>query len=228
MSWLLRHRIISKLEANSPSLDDYKRPLPPPPPFHYWEKQEDHSWELKMFEKEDCEDVFTFVNQSVVEHTVLSSDTIQGICLKYGISVITLRQANMFSGNAFRSKKTLRIPIEKGVNVRLQTNNDSEVILQRFKNLTNEQTTESKFYLEENNYNLESAYNNWVLDQKWASEHVNENGEYENNCIEDDEIIAADVTDLDPSINTVTPFEISFDEPNDSTIFSNEKTALLG
>ena len=159
---------------------------------------------------------------------MLPEDTIQGICLRYGISVVALRQANMFSGNAFRSRKTLRIPIEKGVNIKLQKN-EPELILQRFKNLTNEQTVESKYYLEENNYNLEIAYKMWVDDQKWTSEHVDENGEYQNNDIEDDdEILAADISDTDPTMQTVTPFEICMEEP-DSVFGSNvnDKTPLL-
>ena len=133
----------------------------------------------------------------------------------------------MFSGNAFRSRKTLRIPIEKGVNIKLQKN-EPELILQRFKNLTNEQTVESKYYLEENNYNLEIAYKMWVDDQKWTSEHVDENGEYQNNDIEDDDILAADISDTDPTMQTVTPFEICMEEP-DSVFGSNvnDKTPLL-
>lgn len=31
---------------NSPDLDSYGRPLPPPPSGFFWEKREDHSWEL--------------------------------------------------------------------------------------------------------------------------------------------------------------------------------------
>jgi hypothetical protein len=32
---------------NSPDLDSYGKPLPPPPPGFYWERKEDRSWELK-------------------------------------------------------------------------------------------------------------------------------------------------------------------------------------
>ena len=223
MSWLMHHGQC-KIEANSPSLDDYKRPLPPPPIGHYWEKQIDNSWIIKQFEKSECEDGIDIAAQSVLEHIVLPDDTLQGICLRYGINVVTLRQANMFSGNAFRSRKTLRIPIEKGVNIKLQSN-EPEIILQRFKNLTNEQTLEAKFYLDEHNYNLNSAYEAWVQDQKWASEHIDENGEY-NNDIEDDEILPADISNVDPTFALVTPFEISMEEPaNFSNV--NDKTPLL-
>ena len=225
MSWLMHHGINGKLEANSPSLDDYKRPLPPPPHGSYWEKQQDNSWEIKQFNKSESEDCVEIVAESVLEHIVLPEDTIQGICLRYGSSVVTLRQANLFSGNAFRSRKTLRIPIEKGMNIKLQKN-EPEIILQRFKNLTNEQTLEAKFYLEEHNYNLERAYEAWVQDQQWASEHIDENGEY-NNDIEDDEIVSAGVSNIDPTFQVVTPFEISMEEPTDVFSNINDRTPML-
>lgn len=134
----------------------------------------------------------------------------------------------MFSGNAFKSKKALRIPIDKGVSIRLQAN-DNDLILQRFKNLTNEYELESKFYLDENEYNLEKAYQAWVDDQKWASEHVDEEGNFDNSdIIEDEEIIAADVSYEDPTRKIVTPFEISYEEPNEDVFINiTDKTALL-
>lgn len=49
-----------------------------------------------------------------VEHVILPSDTLQGICLEYKVSSTKLRQANHFSGNSLLlAPKKLVIPISK-------------------------------------------------------------------------------------------------------------------
>lgn len=48
-----------------------------------------------------------------VEHVVLPSDTLQGICIAYKISPTRLRQANCFSGGLPLAPKKLVIPISK-------------------------------------------------------------------------------------------------------------------
>ena len=49
-----------------------------------------------------------------VEHIVLPSDTIQGVCLAYKISLTRLRQVHQFSGNSLSSApKKLIIPMSK-------------------------------------------------------------------------------------------------------------------
>jgi LysM repeat protein len=49
-----------------------------------------------------------------VEHVVLPSDTLQGICLAYKVNVTRLRQANCFSGNSISlAPKKLVIPLSK-------------------------------------------------------------------------------------------------------------------
>jgi hypothetical protein len=72
-------------------LDDYGKPLPPPPHGFYWSRQEDGSWEVLEFAKEQtAKDDFTTVdNPSVIEHVVLDSDTLQGEALP--LSIFQLR-----------------------------------------------------------------------------------------------------------------------------------------
>jgi len=49
---------------------------------------------------------------SYIEHKVLPTDTLQGLCLAYKISAVKLRMANKFSGNSLiLAPKTLKIPI---------------------------------------------------------------------------------------------------------------------
>jgi LysM repeat protein len=49
-----------------------------------------------------------------VEHIVLPTDTLQGVCLAYKVSASNLRRANHFSGNSLHSApKKLLIPLSK-------------------------------------------------------------------------------------------------------------------
>ena len=85
------------------------------------------------------------------------------------MSAVTLRQVNNFSGSAFRSRKVLRIPIEKGATVRVQ-DSSHDVLLQKFKNATLESDIEAKYYLEENNWDFEEAMADWSGDESWVKE----------------------------------------------------------
>ena len=82
---------------------------------------------------------------------------------RYKISPTNLRRYNNFSGTSFRSQKILRIPVEAGVAIRPQRNS-KEVILQLFKNYTSENTAMSNYYLDGNNWNLDSALEEWQSD----------------------------------------------------------------
>lgn len=159
-----------KIENNSPDLDDYGKPLPPPPPGFYWSRLEDGSWEILEFAKQPVNnDFITVESSSIVEHVVLPDDTLQGLCLRYGVSAVALRQLNNFSGNAFRSRKVLRVPLEKGATIRPQEFSHT-VLLQKFKNATSEPDMEAKFYLEENGWDLSRALADWSGDEKWIRE----------------------------------------------------------
>lgn len=83
---------------------------------------------------------------------------------------MNLRQYNNFSGNSFRSQKSLRIPIEPGIPVSIQTSSN-DVIIQKFKNITGEDTMEAKYYLEENNWDLLSAIASLNGDAAWFEDN---------------------------------------------------------
>ena len=162
---------IQRIEDNSPDLDSYGRPLPPPPPGYYWERLEDKSWELRQFKLPEIADMnmVEFKAPTVIEHVVMDSDTLQGLCLRYNVSAVTLRQYNNFSGNSFRYKKYLRIPVEPGMSVAVQQNS-RDVILQRFKCETNEPESEAKCYLEDSNWDLDQALRTWRGDEVWQKD----------------------------------------------------------
>lgn len=160
-----------KILNNSPDLDYYGKPLPPPPLGWYWERLEDGSWELKHFDDTVARDNEVVLSSpAVIDHVVMPSDTMQGICLKYRVSAVTLRQYNNFSGNSFRSKKSLRIPLEPGIPVSIQLPTH-DVMVQQFKNITGEGHQESQFYLEEHGWDLREAVASFNGDVAWIENH---------------------------------------------------------
>lgn len=72
-----------------------------------------------------------------VEHVVLPTDTLQGICIAYKVSTTRLRQANHFSGNSLSmAPKKLVIPISKNAlrqgYIRIQDTDAKEYKLHAF------------------------------------------------------------------------------------------------
>mmetsp|Transcript_24714 Transcript_24714/g.25345 ORF Transcript_24714/g.25345 Transcript_24714/m.25345 type:complete len:232 (-) Transcript_24714:91-786(-) len=161
-----------RIENNSPDLDSYGKPLPSPPPGYYWERLPDKSWELKKYQGPSLTpETIIFEAPAVIEHVILPTDTLQGICLRYRISAVSLRQYNNFSGSAFRSKRYLRIPVEPGLPVNVQLSSQ-ETLIQRFKNETGESEREARYYLEGHNWNLPEALAEWSGDERWMSQQL--------------------------------------------------------
>ncbi len=152
---------------NSPDLDSYGKPLPPPPVGWYWSRLEDGSWELLEFDsKAVSNNSVVLESPAVIEHVVMPADTLQGLCLRYRVSAVSLRQYNNFSGNAFRSRKSLRIPLEPHVPVVIQQPTE-DVLIQKFINMTNEGREEARYYLNEHNWNLMEAIAALNGDTEW-------------------------------------------------------------
>jgi hypothetical protein len=88
-----------------------------------------------------------------VEHVVLPTDTLQGICLAYRVNATRLRQANCFSGNSLSlAPKKLVIPISKqalrGGCIRVQDTDAKEYKLHAFlAEFTDHSITEAKAYV---------------------------------------------------------------------------------
>lgn len=85
----------------------------------------------------DADRVMGLPGVDYTEHIVLPSDTLQGICLAYGISATRLRQANHFSGNSLTmAPKKLIVPfsmkaIRSGF-VKVQDQDSREYKIQAF------------------------------------------------------------------------------------------------
>ena len=173
LHWRVRHHDLSLY----PTVDDYLKSLPNPPSGYHWQRNEDHTWMLSHDStntlKNDDNVLPPISEPVIINHLVMSNDTIQGICLKYRISVADLRRVNMFSGNNIKSFKILKIPIEPGVPFITQMETQ-EYILQKFKNETNENTTEAKIYLEDSSWDYDKALASWKDDDKYLKQHSQE------------------------------------------------------
>jgi hypothetical protein len=212
---------LQKIENNSPDLDSYGKPLPSPPLGYYWERLPDKSWELKKYlESELSPDQMVFEAPAIVEHVILPTDTLQGLCLRYRVTAVTLRQYNNFSGTAFRSRKYLRIPVEPGLPVNVQLSSH-EILIQRFKNETGESEKEARYYLEERDWKLNEALTDWTGDENWMSQQL------PITVFQSPTIVPSAVVTTSASvIPCVIPLSVTFDPPGCDDIAASEP--LLG
>lgn len=117
----------------------------------------------------------------LVEHIVLPSDTLQGICIQYRISATKLRQINIFSGSSLKlAPKRLLVPVpisnchsSLDSSIRLQDRTTKEYklhkILSECPSLT---TPEIESYLSLHNDDLENALNAALSDLDWEKTHM--------------------------------------------------------
>lgn len=162
-----------KLVNDCPSVEYFTKSLPPPPSGQFWERDLEGNWKLVPFSEKQMDDgAIIFPYPSIIEHTIMPNDTLQGLCLKYRASAVEIRRMNMFSGNNIQMKTKLLIPINAGVSILPQVDTE-ELLLQKFKNVTHEETKESILYLEEHSWNLENALSAWKIDNQWEVDELN-------------------------------------------------------
>ena len=97
-----------------------------------------------------------------LEHVVLPTDTLQGLCLAYKISATKLRMENNFSGNSLQmAPKKLKIPVSKGskgMMIRVQDRSSKEFKLYAFvAEIPSMELVEAKAYLDLSNWDLEES-----------------------------------------------------------------------
>ncbi len=102
----------------------------------------------------------------------------------------------MFSGNSIQLIKTLKIPLAAGVQFESQVDGE-DVNIRRFANMTNEGQSESKIYLEENGWDLDKAYAQWKIDEKWEGQFYINKVQQEMNSSFANSIAPAEVVLLD-------------------------------
>mmetsp|Transcript_24385 Transcript_24385/g.35655 ORF Transcript_24385/g.35655 Transcript_24385/m.35655 type:complete len:202 (+) Transcript_24385:42-647(+) len=173
-------------------VSDYKevhKPLPPPPKGMKWNyDQSTREWSIVAEEKQpvphetilsvkenDTASSFTtaesktpIYGKDYVDHEVLPTDTLQGICLRYGINATKLRQANNFSGsNLLLAPSKLIIPLTgKPVKVLDRTSNKGKIHAFCVE-LPNLGPSEAKAYLELSDWDLTEALTDAKEDIKW-------------------------------------------------------------
>jgi len=118
-----------------------------------------------------------------IEHIVLSSDTLQGICLSYKVSPTKVRQVNKFSGSTLLlAPQKLIIPINSKEflldtkKIRLQDRNSKEfkihAIINAFPSMN---TSEASAYLDMSDGVLDDALNSAREDHEWELRQIDSN-----------------------------------------------------
>ncbi len=167
-------------------VDLSSNPLPIPPRGMYWENN-NGEWRCISTQTASSlldKDTTNFVENGEhyntdehvwIEHVVMPDDTLRGICLKYRCSVIELRRCNNFSGDAFRSRKSLSIKVSRkhidNGDILVQDKSLVEVKVQELKSRIHEPSEECVYYLKENDYNVDKAFNAWEEDEKFNNVH---------------------------------------------------------
>lgn len=111
-----------------------------------------------------------------VEHIVLPTDTLQGVCIAYKCSASNLRRANHFTGQSLHSApKKLLIPLSKQALrtgfIRVQDTDTKEYKLCFFQAEYPEiSSTEAKAYLELADWDLKDALQSMKEDREWEKE----------------------------------------------------------
>mmetsp|Transcript_22131 Transcript_22131/g.48139 ORF Transcript_22131/g.48139 Transcript_22131/m.48139 type:complete len:655 (+) Transcript_22131:316-2280(+) len=115
-----------------------------------------------------------------VYHDVQPNDTLQGICLQYGISAYELRRANNFRGLNLRSAPESLVIPKNGRNHKkdFKTMTEYEKVQALIANLPISRQTkkpilsydEARTYLEFNDWNFDQALRNAKVDAEWSSQ----------------------------------------------------------
>lgn len=108
--------------------------------------------------------------EEYMDHVVLPTDTLQGLCLAYKTSATRLRMVNGFSGNSLQmAPKKLRIPINsKSGLIRIQDTSSKEYKLYALcAEMPTMELVEAKAYLDLSNWDLDEAIRSAKEDDGW-------------------------------------------------------------
>lgn len=114
-----------------------------------------------------------------VEHIVLPTDTLQGICIAYKVGVVSLRRANHFTGQLHSAPKKLLIPLSKQAlrtgYIRVQDTDTKEYKLSFFQaEFPDISPTEAKAYLELADWDLKEAIRSMKEDSEWQKDDADD------------------------------------------------------
>jgi LysM repeat protein len=95
------------------------------------------------------------VNKDYILHTLTSADTLQGLALRYGVTILAIKRSNNMISDTFSHLSKIVIPTTGNVkNSPLLTQDPKLEAMRQFKRQTNSSTEEAKFYLEDVDYGM--------------------------------------------------------------------------
>merc|ERR1712137_72923 len=106
-------------------------------------------------------------------HTILESDTLAGLAVKYGVSVAELKETNRLNTEQIHERTALRIPCRtRPVFTEADAKGLEKLLLQRLINRFRRRTSiksneEALFYLENVNMDMDAAFAGWIADNDW-------------------------------------------------------------
>mmetsp|Transcript_17650 Transcript_17650/g.23236 ORF Transcript_17650/g.23236 Transcript_17650/m.23236 type:complete len:258 (+) Transcript_17650:72-845(+) len=136
-------------------------------------------------EKErDSEDSTTGLRsgKDFVEHIILPSDTLIGICLRYKVTKRELQKCNNFFGDNFRLCHKLIIPIKDGASAVKLQQMTPEIKIKLFQNESGLGVEEAKFYLEMADWHVQRALKQCSEDKRWEATQVKPLGSPQATC----------------------------------------------
>lgn len=108
---------------------------------------------------------------SIIDHVVAPTDTLQGICLRYGVTRASLRRVNQGCDD-LRFHTVLRVPLRTGTRQPLPDVSARERALLRLRTATRLATAECEFYLDEAAGDVERALAAAAADALWEEERA--------------------------------------------------------
>lgn len=142
--------------------------LPPPPDGMTWHQLEGGNWDLCT---DTAQDIANHDNSMLGFHRVEPTDTLQGLCLKYGTNVLHLRRLNHLIGNDIKHLKFVRISCEETSGLSLSHQQEGTVgdvaladLLSKKCGITHE---EAQLYLQIHNGDFDAALGECSEDTEW-------------------------------------------------------------
>eukprot|EP00590_Aulacoseira_subarctica_P007596 CAMPEP_0172415080 /NCGR_PEP_ID=MMETSP1064-20121228/1610_1 /TAXON_ID=202472 /ORGANISM="Aulacoseira subarctica , Strain CCAP 1002/5" /LENGTH=210 /DNA_ID=CAMNT_0013151977 /DNA_START=103 /DNA_END=735 /DNA_ORIENTATION=+ len=178
---------MQKVDASRGPAGNYSSlssPLPKPPKGMKWEQDtETHEWQL-------IEEVTLAPDNSLkgaeinnnnkgpLEHIVLPTDTLAGICIRYKVTPTQLRQANRFSGsNLSLAPSKLIIPVNGIIDPTLHArSDDTRALITALPQLSYK---DAQLYLKMAKWDLKAAMEDAKADLEWEAMHQQEEEEEE-------------------------------------------------
>jgi len=107
-------------------------------------------------------------------HTVGPGDTMQGICLRHGVSALEIRRLNQCTNANVVALKVVKLPgAGGGAHLNITTASKKAKLVQEFREESGEGVTEAEYYLEDHQWRVDLALAAWKNDDEWDAGNAN-------------------------------------------------------